>query len=68
MSPFHCPAYESEDQLLWAPGVMSTTAVEEFLLNAQRRAGQDGVVDTLTSGDLVKDNEQVRTNTTVPTS
>ncbi|KAL6468732.1 hypothetical protein MHYP_G00222560 [Metynnis hypsauchen] len=51
-------AYESEDQLLWTPGVMSTTAVEEFLLHAQRRAGQEGAVDTLTPGDVVKDNEQ----------
>ncbi|XP_072516343.1 mesoderm induction early response protein 2 isoform X2 [Salminus brasiliensis] len=51
-------AYESEDQLLWTPGVIPSTEVEEFLLHVQRRAGQDGTVDTLTSADLVKDNEQ----------
>ncbi|KAG9266850.1 mesoderm induction early response protein 2-like isoform X1 [Astyanax mexicanus] len=51
-------AYDGEDQLLWTPDVMSSTAVEEFLLHVQRQAGQDGAVDTLTSGEQVKDNEQ----------
>ncbi|KAI4874904.1 hypothetical protein NFI96_028163, partial [Prochilodus magdalenae] len=51
-------AYENEDQLLWTPRVMSATAVEEFLLHVQRQAGQDGTVDIMTPGDLVKDNEQ----------
>ncbi|XP_035378978.1 mesoderm induction early response protein 2 isoform X2 [Electrophorus electricus] len=51
-------AYESEDQLLWTPGMLSAPTVEEFLLQVQRCMGQAGDVDALTSGDLVKDNEQ----------
>ncbi|KAK1805970.1 hypothetical protein P4O66_013014 [Electrophorus voltai] len=56
--PFTLSAYESEDQLLWTPGMLSAPTVEEFLLQVQRCMGQAGDVDALTSGDLVKDNEQ----------
>uniref|UniRef100_A0A4W4E1D2 Mesoderm induction early response 1, family member 2 n=1 Tax=Electrophorus electricus TaxID=8005 RepID=A0A4W4E1D2_ELEEL len=53
------PQYQvSEDQLLWTPGMLSAPTVEEFLLQVQRCMGQAGDVDALTSGDLVKDNEQ----------
>ncbi|XP_064186428.1 mesoderm induction early response protein 2 [Anguilla rostrata] len=51
-------AYENEDQLLWTPGRLTGEAVEEFLLKAQRRGGEEGVADTPTSGDIIKDNEQ----------
>ncbi|XP_030640128.1 mesoderm induction early response protein 2 [Chanos chanos] len=54
----HERAYEREDQLLWTPSVLSGQAVEEFLLHAQRRGGQEEVTDTVISGDIVKDNEQ----------
>ncbi|XP_061594147.1 mesoderm induction early response protein 2 [Cololabis saira] len=49
-------AYSSEDQLLWKPGVLSEQEVEEFLLNAQRPRGPDGVV--WTQDPAVNDNEQ----------
>ncbi|XP_035268902.1 mesoderm induction early response protein 2 isoform X3 [Anguilla anguilla] len=51
-------AYENEDQLLWTPGRLTGEAVEEFLLKAQRRGGEEGVADTPMSGDIIKDNEQ----------
>ncbi|XP_076880631.1 mesoderm induction early response protein 2 isoform X2 [Brachyhypopomus gauderio] len=51
-------AGEGEDQLLWTPAMLSSPAVEEFLLQAQRRLGGDVDRDTLTPGDPVKDNEQ----------
>ncbi|KAJ8277258.1 hypothetical protein GJAV_G00073190 [Gymnothorax javanicus] len=51
-------AYENEDQLLWTPGRLTSEAVEEFLLLAQRRVGDQGVTVTPTSGDIIKDNEQ----------
>ncbi|XP_018583535.1 mesoderm induction early response protein 2 isoform X2 [Scleropages formosus] len=51
-------AYENEDQLLWAPGVLSGETVEDFLLQAQKQGGQEGSADTPTSGDIIKDNEQ----------
>ncbi|XP_041705077.1 mesoderm induction early response protein 2 isoform X1 [Coregonus clupeaformis] len=50
--------YENEDQLLWTPDMLPGQAVKEFLLSAQRRGGQDGAVDTLINGDIIKDNEQ----------
>ncbi|XP_024859666.1 mesoderm induction early response protein 2 isoform X2 [Kryptolebias marmoratus] len=46
-------AHSSEDQLLWKPGVLPTQEVEEFLLAAQRRCGQEGAVCA-----TVRDNEQ----------
>ncbi|XP_023699621.1 mesoderm induction early response protein 2 isoform X1 [Paramormyrops kingsleyae] len=51
-------AYENEDQLLWAPGMLPVAAVEDFLLQAQRQGGQEGATETPTSGDIIKDNEQ----------
>ncbi|XP_063057104.1 mesoderm induction early response protein 2 [Engraulis encrasicolus] len=48
-------AYESEDQLLWKPGVMSPSEVERFLILAHRQWGQHP--DTM-STHTVKDNEQ----------
>ncbi|XP_061096000.1 mesoderm induction early response protein 2 [Conger conger] len=51
-------AYENEDQLLWTPDRLSGEAVEEFLLQAQRRGGEEGGAETPTSGDIIKDNEQ----------
>ena len=57
-------AYESEDQLLWTPEVLSPSDVEKFLLLAQRRWGQGRHVDAMAT-DIVKDNEQVRTSTGV---
>uniref|UniRef100_A0AAY5K4V9 Mesoderm induction early response 1, family member 2 n=1 Tax=Esox lucius TaxID=8010 RepID=A0AAY5K4V9_ESOLU len=50
--------YENEDQLLWTPDMLSSPAVEEFLLSAQRRRRQDGTVDILINGGIIKDNEQ----------
>ena len=54
------PAYESEDQLLWSPGVLSGQAVEDFLLCSQRRGPPRGLADTPLPGDSVRDNEQVQ--------
>lgn len=54
-----CPAYNSEDQLLWRPGELPVQEVEDFLLNAQRPHGQEGSAYTQTQGDTVRDNEQV---------
>ncbi|XP_046871060.1 mesoderm induction early response protein 2 isoform X1 [Hypomesus transpacificus] len=51
-------AYESEDQLLWSPGVLSGQAVEDFLLCSQRRGPPRGLADTPLPGDSVRDNEQ----------
>ncbi|KAJ8374431.1 hypothetical protein SKAU_G00050110 [Synaphobranchus kaupii] len=51
-------AYENEDQLLWTPDRLTGEAVEEFLLQAQRRGGEEGGAETPTSGDIIKDNEQ----------
>ncbi|KAL4658970.1 mesoderm induction early response protein 2 isoform X2 [Arapaima gigas] len=53
-------AYENEDQLLWAPGMLPGEAVEDFLLQAQRQGvqSQEGSADTPMSGDTIKDNEQ----------
>lgn len=53
------PVYENEDQLLWTPDMLSGQAVEEFLLSAQRWGGQQGAKDTLITGDIIKDNDQV---------
>ncbi|XP_036378504.1 mesoderm induction early response protein 2 [Megalops cyprinoides] len=51
-------AYENEDQLLWTPGTLTAEAVEEFLLRAQRRGGEQGCAETPTNGDIIKDSEQ----------
>ncbi|KAI1891661.1 hypothetical protein AGOR_G00146080 [Albula goreensis] len=51
-------AYENEDQLLWTPGMLTGEAVEEFLLQAQKRGGEVGVAKAPTHGDIIKDNEQ----------
>lgn len=61
------PAYENEDQLVWTPDVMSSLAVEKFLLDAQRNGSDNGPTNTLTTGDKVKDNEQVGFNHTCST-
>lgn len=50
-------AYESEDQLLWRPGVLPGQAVEDFLVLSQRRGAQQGA-DTPLPGDAIRDNEQ----------
>ncbi|KAJ8419031.1 hypothetical protein AAFF_G00005300 [Aldrovandia affinis] len=54
----HERAYENEDQLLWTPGMLTAEAVEEFLLQAQRRWGEERGAETRISGDIIKDNEQ----------
>ncbi|XP_029905729.1 mesoderm induction early response protein 2 [Myripristis murdjan] len=51
-------AYDSEDQLLWRPGVLPVQEVEEFLLSAQRPGGQEGAAHTQIQGDTIRDNEQ----------
>lgn len=56
------PAYENEDQLLWTPDVLSSLAVEKFLLEVQRKGSDNGPTNTLNTGDIVKDNEQVGLN------
>ncbi len=56
------PAYENDDQLLWTPDVLSSLSVETFLLEVQRKGSGDGPTNTLTTGDVVKDNEQVGLN------
>ncbi|KAM6962422.1 mesoderm induction early response protein 2 [Aplochiton taeniatus] len=56
-SAFQERACDGEDQLLWSPGVLSSQAVEEFLLSAQRR-DQGGVAPSPLPGDTVKDSEQ----------
>ncbi len=58
------PAYENEDQLLWTPDVLSSLTVEKFLLEDQRKGSDDGPSNALTTGDVVKDNEQVGLNHT----
>uniref|UniRef100_A0A8C1JYF9 Mesoderm induction early response 1, family member 2 n=1 Tax=Cyprinus carpio TaxID=7962 RepID=A0A8C1JYF9_CYPCA len=55
---FYERANENEDQLLWTPDVLSSLAVEKFLLEVQRKESDDGPTNTLTTGDIVKDNEQ----------
>ncbi|KAF4097735.1 hypothetical protein G5714_021743 [Onychostoma macrolepis] len=55
---FYERAYENEDQLLWTPDVLSSLAVEKFLLEVQRKGSDDGPTHTLTTADIVKDNEQ----------
>lgn len=56
---FVSPAYSSEDQLLWTPGVLPVQEVEDFLIYAQRPYGQRGPAGTQAQGDTVRDNEQV---------
>jgi len=56
------PAYENEDQLLWTPDVLSSLAVEKFLLEVQRKGSDNGPSNSQTTGDIVKDNEQVGLN------
>ncbi|XP_056112327.1 mesoderm induction early response protein 2 isoform X4 [Rhinichthys klamathensis goyatoka] len=55
---FYERAYENEDQLLWTPDVLSSLAVEKFLLEVQRKGSDNGPSNSLTTGDIVKDNEQ----------
>ncbi|XP_016129232.1 mesoderm induction early response protein 2-like isoform X2 [Sinocyclocheilus grahami] len=55
---FYERAYENEDQLLWTPDVLSSLAVEKFLLEVQRKGSDDGPTNTLTTGDINKDNDQ----------
>ncbi|KAL1251265.1 hypothetical protein QQF64_019061 [Cirrhinus molitorella] len=55
---FYERAYENEDQLLWTPDVLSSLAIEKFLLEVQRKGSDDGPTNTSTTGDVVKDNEQ----------
>lgn len=55
---YHEKAYNSEDQLLWRPGVLPVQEVEEFLLKTQRPQSQEGAACTQTQGDSVRDNEQ----------
>lgn len=57
---FVTPAYSSEDQLLWRPGVLPVQEVEDFLLYAQRPRVQEGAACTQTQADTVPDNEQVQ--------
>ncbi|KAM3876083.1 mesoderm induction early response protein 2 [Diretmus argenteus] len=51
-------AYDSEDQLLWSPGVLPLQEVEEFLLSAQRPGSQEGAAHTQIPVDIVRDDEQ----------
>ncbi|XP_067272092.1 mesoderm induction early response protein 2 isoform X2 [Pseudorasbora parva] len=55
---FYERAYENEDQLLWTPDVLSSLAAETFLLEVQRKDSDNGPTNSLTTGDIVKDNEQ----------
>uniref|UniRef100_A0A673JJR4 Mesoderm induction early response protein 2-like n=1 Tax=Sinocyclocheilus rhinocerous TaxID=307959 RepID=A0A673JJR4_9TELE len=55
---FYERAYENEDQLLWTPDVLSSLAVEKFLLEVQRKGSDDEPTNTLTTGDIIKDNDQ----------
>nr|XP_055073822.1 mesoderm induction early response protein 2 isoform X1 [Misgurnus anguillicaudatus]XP_055073823.1 mesoderm induction early response protein 2 isoform X1 [Misgurnus anguillicaudatus] len=51
-------AYGYEDQLLWTPDVLSSPAVEKFLVEVQGRGNDNGATNTSITGDTVKDNEQ----------
>uniref|UniRef100_A0A8C1ZQN5 Mesoderm induction early response 1, family member 2 n=1 Tax=Cyprinus carpio TaxID=7962 RepID=A0A8C1ZQN5_CYPCA len=55
---FYERAYENEDQLLWTPDMLSSLAVEHFLLEVQRKGSDNGPTNTLTTRDIIKDNEQ----------
>ncbi|XP_006640147.2 mesoderm induction early response protein 2 isoform X2 [Lepisosteus oculatus] len=57
---FQDRAYENEDQLLWDPWVLSESDVEQFLLRAERRGGEEdrGTAEPGTPGAIIKDNEQ----------
>uniref|UniRef100_A0A9R1SKP1 Mesoderm induction early response 1, family member 2 n=2 Tax=Cyprinus carpio TaxID=7962 RepID=A0A9R1SKP1_CYPCA len=61
---FYERAYENEDQLLWTPDMLSSLAVEHFLLEVQRKGSDNGPTNTLTTRDIIKDNEQVGLNHT----
>uniref|UniRef100_A0A673A290 Mesoderm induction early response 1, family member 2 n=1 Tax=Sphaeramia orbicularis TaxID=375764 RepID=A0A673A290_9TELE len=58
MTVCYIVSYNSEDQLLWRPGVLPVQEVEEFLLKTQRPQSQEGAACTQTQGDSVRDNEQ----------
>lgn len=57
LCPYACVErdFNSEDQLLWKPGVLPVKEVEEYLLKTQKQHGLDGAH---TQGDFVQDNEQ----------
>ncbi|XP_059399652.1 mesoderm induction early response protein 2-like isoform X2 [Carassius carassius] len=55
---FYERVYENEDQLLWTPAVLSSLAVEKFLLEVQKKGSDDGPINPLTTGDIIKDNDQ----------
>lgn len=57
--------YENDDQLLWNPECLPEGKVVEFLTEASRRTGEEKGVDAIPEGSHIKDNEQVRTNTSV---
>lgn len=42
--------------------MLSSLAVEKFLLEVQRKGSDNGPTNTLNAGDIVKDNEQVGLN------
>ncbi|XP_040846375.1 mesoderm induction early response protein 2 isoform X2 [Ochotona curzoniae] len=50
--------YENEDQLLWDPGVLPETEVEEFLYRAVKRRWQEVAGPQLPAGEPVRDSEQ----------
>lgn len=54
-----CTVYENEDQLLWDPGVLPETEVEEFLYRAVKRRWQEVAGPQLPAGEPVRDSEQV---------
>lgn len=50
---------EDGDQLLWRPGVVAESQVEEYLVEAALRTGNEKMVDRASAGALVRDSEQV---------
>ncbi|KAL7993004.1 hypothetical protein Chor_017260 [Crotalus horridus] len=53
--------YENDDQLLWDPNILPEKEVEEFLFRAIRRRWDEVSNARFPEGEMVKDNEQVRT-------
>nr|KAF6366649.1 MIER family member 3 [Pipistrellus kuhlii] len=49
---------EDGDQLLWRPGVVAESQVEEYLVEAALRTGNEKMVDRASAGALVRDSEQ----------
>lgn len=59
LTPSVPPDVCGADQLLWRPGVLPGTEVEDFLLYVQKHCDQQGAAGGPAPGDAVRDNEQV---------